>query len=89
VWTSRRPAGVHDDHLAAEFGERRVQDSGISVQVVLGAAMDAAMTGLRQVAEVGFAGRAAGGGRARGRGCAPDDGSIFCRFTSGHGLENE
>jgi pyruvate dehydrogenase E1 component beta subunit len=40
--------------LLAEFGERRVRDTPISEQAILGAAMGAAMTGLRPVAEIMF-----------------------------------
>jgi pyruvate dehydrogenase E1 component beta subunit len=41
--------------LHARFGSRRVRDTPISEQAILGAAMGAAMTGLRPVAEVMFA----------------------------------
>lgn len=40
--------------LLEEFGPRRVRDTPISEQAILGAAMGAAMTGLRPVAEVMF-----------------------------------
>jgi pyruvate dehydrogenase E1 component beta subunit len=40
--------------LLAEFGDRRVRDTPISEQAILGAAMGAAMTGLRPVAEIMF-----------------------------------
>ena len=40
--------------LLAEFGPRRVVDTPISEQAILGAAMGAAMTGLRPVAEIMF-----------------------------------
>jgi pyruvate/2-oxoglutarate/acetoin dehydrogenase E1 component len=40
--------------LLAEFGPRRVRDTPISEQAILGAAMGAAMTGLRPVAEIMF-----------------------------------
>ncbi len=40
--------------LLAEFGDRRVRDTPISEQAILGAAMGAAMTGLRPIAEVMF-----------------------------------
>jgi acetoin:2,6-dichlorophenolindophenol oxidoreductase subunit beta len=42
-------AGLH-----AEFGPRRVWDTPISEQAIVGAAMGAAMTGLRPVAEIMF-----------------------------------
>jgi pyruvate dehydrogenase E1 component beta subunit len=38
--------------LLAEFGPRRVRDTPISEQAILGAAMGAAMTGLRPIAEI-------------------------------------
>jgi acetoin:2,6-dichlorophenolindophenol oxidoreductase subunit beta len=38
--------------LLAEFGDRRVRDTPISEQAILGAAMGAAMTGLRPVNEI-------------------------------------
>jgi acetoin:2,6-dichlorophenolindophenol oxidoreductase subunit beta len=41
--------------LLEEFGPRRVRDTPISEQAILGAAMGAAMTGLRPVAEIMFA----------------------------------
>ncbi|MFF5291010.1 alpha-ketoacid dehydrogenase subunit beta [Paractinoplanes globisporus] len=41
--------------LLDEFGPRRVVDTPISEQAILGAAMGAAMTGLRPVAEIMFA----------------------------------
>ncbi|MGH8888953.1 MAG: alpha-ketoacid dehydrogenase subunit beta, partial [Acidothermaceae bacterium] len=41
--------------LLAEFGPRRVRDTPISEQAILGAAMGAAMTGLRPIAEIMFA----------------------------------
>jgi pyruvate dehydrogenase E1 component beta subunit len=41
--------------LFEEFGARRVRDTPISEQAILGAAMGAAMTGLRPVAEIMFA----------------------------------
>ena len=40
--------------LAEEFGPQRVRDTPISEQAILGAAMGAAMTGLRPVAEIMF-----------------------------------
>jgi acetoin:2,6-dichlorophenolindophenol oxidoreductase subunit beta len=40
--------------LLEEFGARRVRDTPISEQAILGAAMGAAMTGLRPVAEIMF-----------------------------------
>ena len=40
--------------LLAEFGEDRVRDTPISEQAILGAAMGAAMTGLRPIAEIMF-----------------------------------
>jgi acetoin:2,6-dichlorophenolindophenol oxidoreductase subunit beta len=40
--------------LLDEFGERRVRDTPISEQAILGAAMGAAMTGLRPIAEIMF-----------------------------------
>jgi acetoin:2,6-dichlorophenolindophenol oxidoreductase subunit beta len=40
--------------LYEKFGERRVRDTPISEQAILGAAMGAAMTGLRPVAEIMF-----------------------------------
>jgi pyruvate dehydrogenase E1 component beta subunit len=40
--------------LFAEFGARRVWDTPISEQAIVGAAMGAAMTGLRPVAEIMF-----------------------------------
>ena len=40
--------------LLEEFGPRRVMDTPISEQAILGAAMGAAMTGLRPVAEIMF-----------------------------------
>src|SRR5690242_19189925 len=41
--------------LLEEFGPERVRDTPISEQAILGAAMGAAMTGLRPIAEVMFA----------------------------------
>lgn len=41
--------------LLEEFGARRVRDTPISEQAILGAAMGAAMTGLRPIAEIMFA----------------------------------
>src|SRR6202050_574904 len=41
--------------LFEKFGPRRVRDTPISEQAILGAAMGAAMTGLRPVAELMFA----------------------------------
>ena len=41
--------------LLAEFGPQRVVDTPISEQAILGAAMGAAMTGLRPIAEIMFA----------------------------------
>src|SRR6202451_2990459 len=41
--------------LIEEFGPVRVRDTPISEQAILGAAMGAAMTGLRPVAEIMFA----------------------------------
>jgi pyruvate/2-oxoglutarate/acetoin dehydrogenase E1 component len=41
--------------LLDEFGPRRVRDTPISEQAILGAAMGAAMTGLRPIAEIMFA----------------------------------
>jgi pyruvate dehydrogenase E1 component beta subunit len=43
------------DGLFEEFGPRRVRDTPISEQAIFGAAIGAAMTGLRPVAEVMFA----------------------------------
>jgi acetoin:2,6-dichlorophenolindophenol oxidoreductase subunit beta len=40
--------------LLDEFGEKRVRDCPISEQAILGAAMGAAMTGLRPIAEIMF-----------------------------------
>ena len=40
--------------LLEEFGDRRVRDTPISEQAILGAAMGAAMTGLRPIAEIMF-----------------------------------
>ena len=40
--------------LLDEFGERRVRDTPISEQAIIGAAMGAAMTGLRPIAEIMF-----------------------------------
>jgi acetoin:2,6-dichlorophenolindophenol oxidoreductase subunit beta len=40
--------------LLEEFGPRRVRDTPISEQAILGAAMGAAMTGLRPIAEIMF-----------------------------------
>src|SRR3982075_3619893 len=40
--------------LLEEFGPKRVRDTPISEQAILGAAMGAAMTGLRPVAEIMF-----------------------------------
>jgi pyruvate dehydrogenase E1 component beta subunit len=40
--------------LLAEFGDLRVRDTPISEQAILGAAMGAAMTGLRPIAEIMF-----------------------------------
>jgi acetoin:2,6-dichlorophenolindophenol oxidoreductase subunit beta len=40
--------------LLAEFGPRRVRDTPISEQAILGAAMGAAMTGMRPIAEIMF-----------------------------------
>jgi pyruvate dehydrogenase E1 component beta subunit len=40
--------------LLAEFGPQRVRDTPISEQAILGAAMGAAMTGLRPIAEIMF-----------------------------------
>ncbi|HUZ24389.1 MAG TPA: alpha-ketoacid dehydrogenase subunit beta [Streptosporangiaceae bacterium] len=40
--------------LLAEFGSRRVRDTPISEQAIVGAAMGAAMTGMRPVAEIMF-----------------------------------
>jgi acetoin:2,6-dichlorophenolindophenol oxidoreductase subunit beta len=40
--------------LLEEFGEKRVRDTPISEQAILGAAMGAAMTGLRPIAEIMF-----------------------------------
>jgi pyruvate dehydrogenase E1 component beta subunit len=40
--------------LVEEFGPRRVRDTPISEQAILGAAMGAAMTGLRPIAEIMF-----------------------------------
>src|SRR5262249_43597837 len=41
--------------LYEQFGGRRVRDTPISEQAILGAAMGAAMTGLRPIAEIMFA----------------------------------
>ena len=46
---SRPPPGC-----STEFGPRRVIDTPISEQAILGAAMGAAMTGLRPIAEIMF-----------------------------------
>src|SRR3974377_2447731 len=40
--------------LLEEFGPQRVRDTPISEQAILGAAMGAAMTGLRPIAEIMF-----------------------------------
>jgi pyruvate dehydrogenase E1 component beta subunit len=40
--------------LLDEFGPKRVRDTPISEQAILGAAMGAAMTGLRPIAEIMF-----------------------------------
>ena len=40
--------------LLEEFGDKRVRDTPISEQAILGAAMGAAMTGLRPIAEIMF-----------------------------------
>ena len=40
--------------LYEEFGPRRVRDTPISEQAILGAAMGAAMTGLKPIAEIMF-----------------------------------
>jgi pyruvate/2-oxoglutarate/acetoin dehydrogenase E1 component len=40
--------------LLEEFGPRRVRDTPISEQAILGAAMGAAMTGMRPIAEIMF-----------------------------------
>ena len=40
--------------LLEQFGPRRVRDTPISEQAILGAAMGAAMTGLRPIAEIMF-----------------------------------
>jgi acetoin:2,6-dichlorophenolindophenol oxidoreductase subunit beta len=40
--------------LLDEFGDRRVRDTPISEQAILGAAMGAAMTGMRPIAEIMF-----------------------------------
>jgi pyruvate dehydrogenase E1 component beta subunit len=40
--------------LLDEFGPKRVKDTPISEQAILGAAMGAAMTGLRPIAEIMF-----------------------------------
>jgi len=40
--------------LLDEFGGRRVRDTPISEQAIVGAAMGAAMTGLRPIAEIMF-----------------------------------
>lgn len=40
--------------LLDEFGEKRVRDTPISEQAIIGAAMGAAMTGLRPIAEIMF-----------------------------------
>jgi pyruvate/2-oxoglutarate/acetoin dehydrogenase E1 component len=42
--------------LSEQFGRTRVVDTPISEQAILGAAMGAAMTGLRPIAEIMFAG---------------------------------
>src|SRR5881628_2287244 len=41
--------------LYEQFGPKRVRDTPISEQAILGAAMGAAMTGLRPIAEIMFA----------------------------------
>ena len=40
--------------LVEEFGTKRVRDTPISEQAILGAAMGAAMTGLKPIAEIMF-----------------------------------
>ena len=40
--------------LLDEFGPKRVRDTPISEQAILGAAMGAAMTGLKPIAEIMF-----------------------------------
>src|SRR3979490_1485854 len=40
--------------LLEEFGPRRVRDTPISEQAIIGAAMGAAMTGMRPIAEIMF-----------------------------------
>src|SRR5439155_21400185 len=50
------PGGVFNatPGLLEEFGPRRVRDTPISEQAIVGAAMGAAMTGLRPIAEIMF-----------------------------------
>ena len=55
--SSRRTPGLLD-----EFGPDRVLDTPISEQAIIGAAMGAAMTGMRPVAEIMFADFFAGAG---------------------------
>src|SRR5437773_12446814 len=52
--------------LLEEFGPQRVRDTPLSEQAILGAAMGAAMTGLRPVAEVMFRHLLAAGRHRRG-----------------------
>src|SRR3979490_503980 len=40
--------------LLEEFGPRRIRDTPISEQAIIGAAMGAAMTGMRPIAEIMF-----------------------------------
>ena len=46
---SRRRSGLYE-----QFGPKRVRDTPISEQAILGAAMGAAMTGLKPIAEIMF-----------------------------------
>ncbi len=50
--------------LFEQFGPKRVRDTPISEQAILGAAMGAAMTGLRPIAEIIFTDIYADGGWA-------------------------
>ena len=54
---SAAPGGVFKATvgLLERFGPERVRDTPISEQAILGAAMGAAMTGLRPIAEIMFA----------------------------------
>ena len=54
--TSARPGGVFKATvgLYEQFGPLRVRDTPISEQAIMGAAMGAAMTGLKPIAEIMF-----------------------------------